>query len=357
MSLNIDNEFIQLSEKPITQPTTIDGLIHKSKVEYSERLDPPPICLEFLTNQISSIVGTLGNFSAIIGKAKSRKTFLVSMIVAAAVRNGAIQGVFNAALKPGGLRVILFDTEQARHKVQQIQHRIIKMAGVSDAVFEIYALRPYTPEERVEIIEEILKRKPDLGLMVIDGIRDLVYDINNPEEATKITTKLLQWTGDKNIHLITVLHQNKGDNNARGHLGTEIINKAETTISVTVQADNKAVSMVEPEYCREKPFEPFAFMVDESGHPAIMEDWVPSANDGRKRLSPHDIARSTHVDFLSQIFTDADPIKYGELVKMIKNIYSKNGVDIGDNKAKDILTYCRHEKIIDKSKEGYLLAV
>ena len=357
MNLNIDNEFIQLYEKPTSEPSNIDGLINKSKVEYSEKLEPPPICLEFFTNQVSSIIGTLGNFSAIIGKAKSRKTFLVSMIVAAAVRNGKIQGVFNSSLNPGGLRVILFDTEQARHKVQQIQHRILKMAGVENPLFEIYALRPYTPEERIQIIEEILKRKNDIGILIIDGIRDLVYDINNPEEATKITTKLLQWTGEKNIHLVTVLHQNKGDNNARGHLGTEIINKAETTISVTVQADNKAISIVEPEYCREKPFDSFAFQVDEMGYPAVMEDWIPASNDGRKKLTPYEIHRTTHIDFMREIFIDAAPIKYGELVKRIKNIYSKNGIDFGDNKAKDILTYCHHEQIINKSKNGYQLAV
>ena len=34
------------------------------------------------------VIGTLGNFSASIGKAKSKKTFNVSAIVAAALKNG-----------------------------------------------------------------------------------------------------------------------------------------------------------------------------------------------------------------------------------------------------------------------------
>ena len=37
-----------------------------------------------------SVIGTLGNFSASIGKAKSKKTFNVSAIVAAALRNGTV---------------------------------------------------------------------------------------------------------------------------------------------------------------------------------------------------------------------------------------------------------------------------
>lgn len=35
-----------------------------------------------------SVIGTLGNFSASIGKAKSKKTFNVSAIVAASLKNG-----------------------------------------------------------------------------------------------------------------------------------------------------------------------------------------------------------------------------------------------------------------------------
>ena len=37
-----------------------------------------------------SVIGTLGNFSASIGKAKSKKTFNVSAIVAAALKNGTV---------------------------------------------------------------------------------------------------------------------------------------------------------------------------------------------------------------------------------------------------------------------------
>lgn len=37
-----------------------------------------------------STIGTLGNFSASIGKAKSKKTFNVSAIAAAALKNGTV---------------------------------------------------------------------------------------------------------------------------------------------------------------------------------------------------------------------------------------------------------------------------
>lgn len=356
--LNITNEFDKLNNKPTANPLTIDDLINKCKVEYSEKLDPPPTCLQFITNGSPTIVGTMGNFSTIIGKAKSRKTYLASLILASAVRKGSIQSVIDTSFTHHGPRVILFDTEQSKHKVQQIQHRIIEMAGVSNPLLDVYSLRELTPDDRIKVVEEIINKRKDIGLMVIDGIRDLVYDINNPEEATRITTKLLQWTGKNNFHLITILHQNKGDNNARGHLGTEIVNKAESIISVTKQADNKEISIVEAEYCREKDFEPFAFKVDEKGHPAIMDEWLPSESGGKRKLTPYDIPPETHRDLLSQIFKDNEKITYGELYKLIKNMYAKHAIDFGDTKAKDILTYYKQEGLISGGgKDGYQSAV
>ena len=53
-----------------------------------------------------SAIGTLGNFSASIGKAKSKKTFNVSAIVAAALKNGVVLQ-YDAEL-PDNKRKILY---------------------------------------------------------------------------------------------------------------------------------------------------------------------------------------------------------------------------------------------------------
>ena len=94
------------------------------------------------------------------------------------------------------------------------------------------ALRKFNPKERLAIIDDAISQIEGLGFVVIDGIRDLVYDINSPSEATCVISKLMQWTDEYQIHLHTILHQNKSDENARGHIGTEINNKAETVIQI-----------------------------------------------------------------------------------------------------------------------------
>lgn len=58
-----------------------------------------------------SVIGTLGNFSASIGKAKSKKTFNVSAIVAAALKNGTVLR-YAAELPEEKRKVLYIDTEE-----------------------------------------------------------------------------------------------------------------------------------------------------------------------------------------------------------------------------------------------------
>ena len=52
-----------------------------------------------------SVIGTLGNFSASIGKAKSKKTFNVSAIVAAALKNGTVLRYAAETARCSGMRL------------------------------------------------------------------------------------------------------------------------------------------------------------------------------------------------------------------------------------------------------------
>ena len=161
-----------------------------------------------------SVIGTLGNFSASIGKAKSKKTFNVSAIVAAALKNGTVLR-YAAELPEEKRKVLYIDTEQSPYHCLKVMKRILRMAGLPDdrdsGYLEFLALRKYTPEQRISIVEQAIYHSPDIGLVIIDGIRDMVYDINSPGESTRIISKLMQWTDDRQIHIHTILHQNKGD--------------------------------------------------------------------------------------------------------------------------------------------------
>ena len=59
-----------------------------------------------------STIGTLGNFSASTGKAKSKKTFNISAIVAAALKNDEVLK-YSAYLPPNKRKILYVDTEHS----------------------------------------------------------------------------------------------------------------------------------------------------------------------------------------------------------------------------------------------------
>lgn len=224
-----------------------------------------------------AVIGTLGNFSASIGKAKSKKTFNVSAIAASALSGRTV--LRYRSMFPENKRKILYiDTEQGRHHCQQVLKRILRLAEMpDDKVPEnliMLSLRKFAPRVRLLIVEEAIGTTPDLGLVIIDGIRDFLYDINSSSESTEVISKFMQWTDDKQIHIHTVLHQNKNDEHARGHIGTELNNKAETILQVEVDKDDKAISVVEAVHIRDRDFEPFAFRINEDVLPELVESYL-----------------------------------------------------------------------------------
>lgn len=208
-----------------------------------------------------------GNLACITGKAKSCKTFLVSAIIASFLEDEKL--TFSKGVKNG--KVLHIDTEQSTSHVQNVQQRIYKLSGWdlfrSDDRLVTLALRPLSFEERMNVVSEAISGiKPDL--VVIDGIRDLVEDFNDIKSSAKIVSNLMKLSEIYNCGIIVVLHQNKADNNARGHLGTELTNKVETMLQLTSIEGRIIVS---PDVSRNNNIQPFAFHINEKELPELCE--------------------------------------------------------------------------------------
>ena len=253
----------------------------------------PPVILRV----DDSVIGTLGNFSASTGKAKSKKTFNVCAIVAAAMTGGTVLN-YSASLPPERRRILYVDTEQSRFHCKRVLCRILRLAGlptdVHPPLLEFLCLRGYATKERLRKIEEAIYDLDDLGLVVIDGIRDLAHDINSPGEATDLITKLMQWTDERRIHIHTVLHLNKGDDNTRGHLGTELNNKAETVLQITKDDFDRDISSVAAMHIRDRDFGPFAFRINADALPEQVEDYQPRQTTATKSFDYAEVCEAQH---------------------------------------------------------------
>lgn len=308
-----------------------------------------------------SVIGTLGNFSASTGKAKSKKTFNVSAIVAAALTNGTVLR-YSALLPEGKRRVLYVDTEQSPYHCQKVIKRILRMCGMSTDKdhdnLEFLALRKYSPEERIEITRQAIYNLPDIGLVIIDGIRDFVYDINSPSESTKIITMLMQWTDERQIHIHAILHQNKGDENARGHIGTELNNKAETVLLVEKDSQCNDTSCVRSVHIRAMDFEPFAFRINDEALPELIEEYVVGTKGGgkpkRTKFDPYtDISEQHHRIALEAAFSKKPSYGYKELTEVLQETYGLVSVQLSNNKTVALISMLKCKRMIvqDASKK------
>ena len=308
-----------------------------------------------------STIGTLGNFSASTGKAKSKKTFNISAIVAAALKNDEVLK-YSAYLPPNKRKILYVDTEQSKYHCHKVMERILRLAGLptdkdrDDFVFIV--LREQTPDKRKQIIGYMLENMPDVGLLIIDGIRDLMYDINSPSESTRIISKLMQWTDDRQIHIHTILHQNKNDENARGHIGTELNNKAETIMQIEVDKEDKTISVIEAVHIRDREFEPFAFRINEEALPELVEHYLHKEKKiGRPTKEPFDpykeISESVHRAALDAAFANGNIGSYDEYLKRLKEGYGLQNVKLGHNKAVKVATLLSDKQMVIKEGKDY----
>lgn len=198
---------------------------------------------------------TAGNHSLVIGKEKSRKSLLTAMLISWYENQNQIPK-----------DVMIADTEQGKKHVWKARERIYKLTGKYPVVL---SLRGEAPKKRLKILKEaVLDFNPKL--LIIDGIRDLVYDINDPKECTEVITWVEKLTVINGVHIMNVLHLNKTDGNARGHMGTELMNKAETVLELTLDKE-KNLTKVECRASRGVPFEPFAFSHNLKGLPQLCD--------------------------------------------------------------------------------------
>lgn len=303
-----------------------------------------------------STIGTLGNFSASIGKAKSKKTFNVSAIAAAALKNGTVLH-YRACFPEGKRKILYVDTEQGKNHCQIVLNRILKLAGLPkdcDADnLTMLALRKYSPEVRLAITEEAIGMIPDLGLVIIDGIRDFIHDINSPGESTDVISKFMQWTDDRQIHIHTVLHQNKNDEHARGHVGTELNNKAETVLQITKSTQDGNISEVKAAHIRDRDFEPFAFRINDSALPEVVDGYVFQQPKQEKSFPLTELTEQQHRTALENGFGKRTVHGYSNVIQALKQGYASIGYLRGRNVLVALNTFLVNKRMIVKEGKGY----
>ena len=217
-----------------------ERLLERLRITQDKELPP----MRFLFRIFGKPCFPRGELVAVTGKAKSGKTLFNSLLMACCIR---------------GERCLWYDTEQSEQSTQDIlKNRLLPMSRLpgcdipisleetaeEDSLaaeetacpppealmqkhLDVFNVRCLKYEERLRLfITAVQKYRP--ALVVLDGVRDLLADINDGVRAQEVVEQLMKLAQQTGCCLVCVLHQNKGaeDRNLRGWIGTELMNKA-----------------------------------------------------------------------------------------------------------------------------------
>ena len=247
----------------------------EARFDYTVESMPPPVLM--WVNETPAVFE--GGLHLIAGPKKCGKTTLSRILIASILANG--EKVFGITAK-ADLKVSLYDTEQADWRIFHQTERAFKMARkerMRSPQLEVFHLKKYDFDTRLQIIAETVEDdQPDV--IILDGVADLLADINNMEDSGRIVDALNKIADTAAV--VMVLHTNPSDpaGKARGNLGTLIENAVET--SFLVKKDND-IFTVECKESRGKEFSPFSYM--KVGEVELVEA-VPPVKE--KPISPAD---------------------------------------------------------------------
>ena len=247
---------------------------------------------------------------AVTGKAKSGKTFVTSMLIAVGASpqpSPKGEGVkrFGETLqrtREQPLRVLWYDTEQSDESTQdilknRIQTLIKANINQTNDLFnpppsvenniDVFNVRSVSWKDRRQLLLEAVSHYgPDL--VIVDGIRDLVNDINDGVLAQEVMEELMHLADEQNCCIVCILHQNKGseDHNLRGWIGTELMNKAFEVYACEKMMPQR-IFKVEQTLTRKYDIEQsLYFEVDSEGLPRLTAAPIEGSGNSKERLKP-----------------------------------------------------------------------
>lgn len=248
-------------------------LMESTFVDPFKEYKDPPAFLSIVNDYGTTVpICSPKEITVITGRAKSKKSFLQSMFAAACVKNGLLQNRIVADLPEDKSGVLYLDTEQGSNMVAKLQNRVKRLIGFQSDNFHVHSLRGLPANDVITLTEYILEHHANIGMIFIDQIADLADSINDEKEAVRLVKWMEKLTAENNLHICCVIHQNKGrdDYNPSGWIGTQLMKKALSIVSVNKDEFSKYISHVKPLYLRGIDFEEFPFIIDGYGLPEIL---------------------------------------------------------------------------------------
>lgn len=213
--------------------------------------------------------------------------------------------------------------EQLPYALQSIQTKAGFRIEDHPDVFDYISLMDVPRKDRFEALREYLdyvRTKFQTHIFVVlDVLTDCCQDFNRSDGSMELIDHLNMAINRFNVTFLCVIHENPGQAKARGHLGTELTNKASSVMQVGYEQDasGKDTDLIRVKFlkCRStKRHEPFYLKYCDTFKGLVLaeEAEVNKLSEQRKAK-----AATTEVADKVEEYLLEEPIKSGDLIELL----------------------------------------
>jgi hypothetical protein len=302
----------------------------------------PPTELRAIYTLKNIAICTPGNLQAITAPPKAGKSAFLNAMLAASIANDASCDTFGInSENPHCYPILHFDTEQSEFDHWDQMERVLRRARLCKMPpwVESYHLAGLTVPEIVKAVgvsvRSAFTRSGGIHSVLIDGVGDLVSDVNDPIESNALIAVLHRIALEYDCAVCLVLHLNPGSVKGRGHLGSQIERKAETNLRMEMK---NGVTHVWSDKQRRAPIRkgegPSFRWDDEAG----MHVSVESYSDQKAKLLK---------ELLVKVFGENEVMRRSDMISEVQKL-SK----VSESTAKrTVLNWVQH-RLISKTPQG-----
>ncbi len=214
-------------------------------------------------------------------------------------------------------------SDQLPYSLQQIQLKAGYPIEDHPYGFDYISLLEFAREERFEMLNmylDYIRQKFPMHLFIIlDVITDCVFNFNDTKDSMKLIDMMNQTINRFDVTFLCLIHENPGSTDkARGHLGTEILNKASTVIQIGFEKDseNHNTNLIKVNYlkCRSsRKHDPFFVEYSDKEKGLILADpnTIKDAFDSRSQKA----ALDETIEIIGKSLTE--PMQKSDLIEKL----------------------------------------
>jgi hypothetical protein len=329
---------------PLASPDALLKLLEERR--FKPGIVPPPLCSIYTL--AGTTISTPGNLTTVTSAIKTGKSAVIGAMAASAMPHNSDADLLTFdSSNANGYAVLHFDSEQSPDDHWHCVARILKRAGLDEVPtwFYSYCLTGLGCKRAWECVCEGMRiaaeKHGGIHSSFIDGVADLVTDVNDPSESNSFVAQLQDMAIQNHCPIIGVIHFNPGSDKTRGHLGSQLERKAETNLRLDKE---NGITMIWSDKQRRAPIPKntgpcFQWSDDAQMHVSV--ETRQSAADKERR--------ETLTMLADGLFLKRPAMHY---VDMVKFLTAKKGLAVSERTAARKISDMSRLGIIEKSVAG-----